>query len=182
MKKGKVFGKSQVVLALMVLALGAAVWLNMKFSSSEKYLGEATYVSSQNEISSEAVQTSAKAEEEEEDANYFETARKDRQKVLSEAQETVEETLKSANATDAEREKAFETVNQIAARVEKANNIETLLKAKGFNDAVVVIGDSDVNVVVKSDGITTAQTLQIQDIVTAQTEIPLGNIKIVTVK
>lgn len=181
MKKGKVFGKSQVVLALMVLALGAAVWLNMKFSSSEKYLGEATYVSSQNEISSEAVQTSAKAEEEE-DANYFETARKDRQKVLSEAQETVEETLKSANATDAEREKAFETVNQIAARVEKANNIETLLKAKGFNDAVVVIGDSDVNVVVKSDGITTAQTLQIQDIVTAQTEIPLGNIKIVTVK
>lgn len=179
MKKGKVFGKSQVVLALMVLALGAAVWLNMKFSSSEKYLGEATYVSSQNEISSEAVQTSAKAEE---DADYFETARKDRQKVLSEAQETVEETLKSANATDAEREKAFETVNQIAARVEKANNIETLLKAKGFNDAVVVIGDSDVNVVVKSDGITTAQTLQIQDIVTAQTEIPLGNIKIVTVK
>ena len=102
--------------------------------------------------------------------------------MLSEAQETVEETLKSANATDAEREKAFETVNQIAARVEKANNIETLLKAKGFNDAVVVIGDSDVNVVVKSDGITTAQTLQIQDIVTAQTEIPLGNIKIVTVK
>ena len=180
MKKGKVFGKSQVVLALMVLALGAAVWLNMKFSSSEKYLGEATYVSSQNEISSEAVQTSAKAEKE--DADYFETARKDRQKVLSEAQETVEETLKSANATDAEREKAFETVNQIAARVEKANNIETLLKAKGFNDAVVVIGDSDVNVVVKSDGITTAQTLQIQDIVTAQTEIPLGNIKIVTVK
>ncbi|MGN1320612.1 MAG: SpoIIIAH-like family protein [Acutalibacteraceae bacterium] len=180
MKKGKVFGKSQVVLALMVLALGAAVWLNMKFSSSEKYLGEATYVSSQNEISSEAVQTSAKAENE--DADYFETARNDRQKVLSEAQETVEETLKSANATDAEREKAFETVNQIAARVEKANNIETLLKAKGFNDAVVVIGDSDVNVVVKSDGITTAQTLQIQDIVTAQTEIPLGNIKIVTVK
>lgn len=180
MKKGKVFGKSQVVLALMVLALGAAVWLNMKFSSSEKYLGEATYVSSQNEISSEAVQTGAKAEKE--DADYFETARKDRQKVLSEAQETVEETLKSANATDAEREKAFETVNQIAARVEKANNIETLLKAKGFNDAVVVIGDSDVNIVVKSDGITTAQTLQIQDIVTAQTEIPLGNIKIVTVK
>ena len=36
MKKGKVFGKHHVVLALMLLALGGAVWLNMKFSSNEK--------------------------------------------------------------------------------------------------------------------------------------------------
>ena len=50
--------------------------------------------------------------------------------MLSEAQETVEETLKSANATDAEREKAFETVNQIAARVEKANKLKLCLKPK----------------------------------------------------
>lgn len=179
MKKGKVFGKHQVVLALMVLCLGAAVWLNMKFSSSEKYLGEATYVSSSSDSSGEAVQTSAKVTE---DEDYFTTARKDRQTALDEAQQLVEETLKSADTTDAERETALASVNQIAARVEKANNIETLLKAKGFADAVVVIGDSDINVVVKSEGITTTQTLQIQDIVTAQTDIALSNIKIVTVK
>ncbi len=180
MKKGKVFGKGQVALALMVLALGAAVWLNMKFSSSEKYLGEATYVSKSN-TSSQAVATSAKAQEEE-NADYFETAVKDREDAISEAQELVEETLKSADVTDSERAAALEKTNQLAAKIEKANNIETLLKAKGFEKAVAVIGDNDVNIVVKSDGITTTQTLQIQDIVTAQTDVDLSNIKIVTVK
>ncbi len=179
MKKGKVFGKHHVVLALMVLALGAAVWLNMKFSSTEKYLGQATLVNNSEISSGEAVQTAAKADSSE---DYFEKAKKDRQKALDEAQEIVEETLKSANATDTEREEALKTTSAIASRVEKANNIETLLKAKGFEKAVVVIGEGDVSVVVESEGITTAQTLQIQDIVTAQTEIPLSNIKIVTIK
>ncbi len=179
MKKGKVFGKNQVVLALMLLALGGAIWLNMKFSSTEKYLGEATYVSKSETASGEAVATSAKAEE---NADYFETAKEDRQKALDEAQELTEETLKSANASDAERETALTAVNQFAERIEKANNVETLLKAKGFSKAVVIIGDSDVSVVVKSEGITTAQTLQIQDIVTSHTEISLSNIKIVTIK
>ena len=69
-----------------------------------------------------------------------------------------------------------------ALRIEREDNIENLLIAKGFKSAVAVIGDKDINVVVKADGLTTAQTLQIQDIVTSQTEIPLSNIKIVTVK
>ncbi len=179
MKKGKVFGKHHVVLALMVLALGAAVWLNMKFSSTEKYLGEATLVSDNKVSSGQAVQTGAKVEQ---DNDYFETAKKDRQKALDEAQEMVEETLKSANATDSERELALKSTGEIAARIEKAANIETLLKAKGFEKAVVVIGENDVSVIVKSEGITTAQTLQIQDIITAQTKVSLGNIKIVTIK
>lgn len=179
MKKGKVFGKHHVVLTLMVLALGAAVWLNMKFSSSEKYLGQATLVDDESISTGEAIQTSAKVEESE---DYFETAKKDRQKALNEAQETVEETLKSADVTDSERAEALKTVNDISARIEKANNIETLLKAKGFQKALVVIGDSDISVIVNSEGLTTAQTLQIQDVVTAQTQIPLSNIKIVTIK
>jgi len=179
MKKGKVFGKHHVVLALMILALGGAVWLNMKFSSNEKYMGEATFVNSSNSASGEAIQTSAKVDN---DSDYFETAKKDRQKALDEAQELVEETLKSANATSAEREEALKTITEIAQRIEKSKNIENLLKAKGFEKAVVILGDSDVSVVVKSEGITTAQTLQIQDIVTSQAEIPLSNIKIITIK
>ena len=63
-----------------------------------------------------------------------------------------------------------------------ANNIETLLKAKGFEKAVAVLSDDNASVIVKSEGVTTQQTLQIQDIVTAQTQIPLSNIKIITIK
>ncbi|MBO4733509.1 MAG: SpoIIIAH-like family protein, partial [Clostridia bacterium] len=57
-----------------------------------------------------------------------------------------------------------------------------LLKAKDFADALVIIGEKDANVIVKSEGLTTTQTLRIQDIITSQTNIPLANIKIVSVK
>ena len=178
MKKGKVFTKGQAILVIMVLCLGAAVWLNMKFSSSEKYLGEATYVNS--DTSGNVVQTSAKADKT--DANYFETAKKERTSNLKKQQELIEETLRASSLTEEDKVNAVDRVGELANRMELESNIETLLKAKDFADALVVIGEKDVNVIVKSDGLTTTQTLQIQDIITAQTNIPLANIKIVTVK
>ena len=73
MKKGKVFGKGQIAVAVMVLALGAAVWLNAKYLPSEaKYLGEASYVNNGSE--EEAVETSAKPQE-----DYFTKAKKERE-------------------------------------------------------------------------------------------------------
>ena len=45
MKKGKVIGKGQIVVGVMIVALAAAVWLNTKYlPSGTKYLGESTYV------------------------------------------------------------------------------------------------------------------------------------------
>ncbi len=178
MKKGKVFGKGQAVLALMVLALGAAVWLNMKFSSSNKYLGEATYVSNQDKTSS-AAYTSAKTDAK---TDYFADAQKGRKTALEKSKKAVEEIIDTDKLTDEDKATAMQKINELASRIEKESNIETLLKAKGFEKAVVVIGDKNINVVVKSDGLTTAQTLQIQDIVTSESEIDLSNIKIVTVK
>lgn len=179
MKKGKVFTKGQAILVVMVLCLGAAVWLNMKFSSGEKYLGDAAYVN-KSTASGEVVQTSAKADET--DKNYFDTAKKERNSNLKKQQELVEETLRSSSLTDEEKANAVDTVKALVTRLEQENNIETLLKAKDFADALAVIGEKDINIIVKSEGLTTTQTLQIQDIITTQTNIPLSNIKIVTVK
>lgn len=176
MKKGKVLGKGHIAVALMVVALGAAVWLNMKFSS-QKYFGEAKYVDNS---SGESIETSAKVEAQESD--YFETAKEEREDALAEAQEVIEESLKNENITDEQRTQALDGVKALASRIERESNIETLLKSKGFEKAVAVIGDKGINIVVKSDGLTTAQTLQIQDIVTGETDISIGNIKIVAVK
>lgn len=172
MKKGKVIGKKHIALVVMVLALGAAVWLNMEFSS-EKYLGEAKYVSTNS-------QSKVKSDTSEED--YFETAKKEREEARLEATELIEETLKKENLTEADKQNALNSTKELAARIENEANIETLLKAKGFKKAVVVISEKNVNIIVKSDGLTTAQTLQIQDIVTSETKIPLNNIKIITIK
>ncbi len=177
MKKGKVFGKSQIMVAVMVVALGAAIWLNAKYlPSSSKYLGEASYVSNTSSTQS-AVATSAKVDTK----DYFATAKQEREKSYKNISETVEETLKNGKATDSERESALEKLNELAARMEKENNIETLLKAKGFSKAVAVIGDKGISIIVDSEGLTTAKTLQIQDVVTTETDISLSAIKIVPI-
>lgn len=176
MKKGKVFSKGQVVAVLMIIALGGAVWVNMKFSSSEKYLGEAKYVSN----NSSAIQTSTNVDAA--DSDYFKAAKKEREAAQKEIQDTINETLKSEKLTDKDKEKIASLISSLSSRIEQANNIETLLKAKGFNQAVAVVGAESVNVVVKSDGLTTAQTLQIQDVITNESGISLEKIKIVPVK
>ncbi len=176
MKKGKVFSKSQLAVAVMVVALGAAIWLNSKYlPSSTKYLGEASYVSTSSE--EESVQTSAKVEE-----DYFVSAKSDREKTRKDAIETVEETLKSGNLTEADKKSALAKIELLSDRMEKEANIESLLKAKGFEKTLAIISDEEINIVISSDGLTTANALQIQDIVTNQTDIDLSKIKIIPIK
>ncbi len=179
MKKGKVLGKGQITALVMVAALGAAIWLNTKYLPSDtKYLGEASYVD--NTLEGEVVQTSAKGESKKED--YFKTAKEEREKARREACETIEETIKSDKLTESDKKSALAKIEEIGARIESESNIEALLKAKGFEKTLAIITDTGISVVVKSEGLTSAQTLQIQDIITEQTTITLENIKIIPIK
>ena len=177
MKKGKVLGKGQIAVGLMVVALAAAVWLNTKYlpTSSTKYLGEASYVSNTDE--GDVVETVAKTESK----DYFETAKSEREKTRKSACETIEETLKNSKISEKDKASALAKLEEIAARMENESNVESLLKAKGFKKALAIISDGGVSIVVSSEGLTSAQTLQIQDIVTSETGIALSNIKIIPV-
>lgn len=174
MKKGKVLTKGQITVGVLVLGLALAIWLNAKYvPTSTKYLGEATYVDS--EISGEVAETSASA------SDYFTTTKKAREKAREKAVETVEELLKSDNLTEQDKESALSMIENIGKNIESEADIEALLKAKGFSKVLAVINDKGITVVVKSEGLNTAQTVQIQDIVTNETDIVLSNIKIIPV-
>ena len=178
MKKGKVFGKGQITVAVMLLALGGAIWLNTKYLPSDtKYLGEASYVSTTTD--GDAVETAAKVDKT--DSDYFETAKKERENIKKEVTDEVEELLDSKSLTEEDKTKALAKIEKLGANIEKENNIEALLKAKGFEKVLAVIGDNGISIVVKSEGLTSVQTLQIQDIVTNETDIALNNIKIIPV-
>lgn len=179
MKKGKVFSKGQVTVAVMLLSLAVAIWLNAKYvPSGTKYLGEASYVNGTVEENKTAVQTSAKVETNE---DYFKTAKKEREQNRKEAVESVEELLNNKNLTAADKKEALKKAEDFARNIEKESNVETLLKAKGFDKSLVIISDKGINVIVKSEGLTSQQTLQIQDVVTSETDVSLENIKIVPV-
>lgn len=176
MKKGKVLGKSQLVLAVMIVALGAAVWLNMRYApqTENKYLGQAEFVDGN--VSGNALETGA------ETTDYFTTAKNERNKNRATIKEELEETIKTAG-NDAEVIKAaVEKASSISARQTAEDNIETLLKAKGFSKSLAIIGDNDVNIVVGAESLTAAQTLQIQDVAGAQSGYSVDKIKILTVK
>ena len=179
MKKGKVLGKSQLVLAVMVVALGAAVWFNMKYSPTvdndgTKYLGEAEYVGG--ETQGDALATSGSA------SDYFTTARKERTESRAVLKEELAEIIKSAGSNAESVKSAVDKSASIAARQTAESNIETLLKAKGFKESIAIIGDNDINVVVRAENLTAAQTLQIQDVAKAQSGYSVDKIKILTVK
>ena len=183
MKKRKIFGAKQIVMAALLAALGGAVWLNMQYSttaggfvqstSSNKNLGDTKYVATVSEGS--AVETAAATD-------YFKTAAADRKSAREEALALLEDTLKDADSNSEAKAEATAKMALIAERMEKEASIETLVKAKGFEKAVAVIGDDNVTVIVSAEELLPSQILQIQDAVTSQTEISLENIKIVNKK
>ena len=179
MKIGKILTKNHIAVFLMLVILAGAIWLNIRYSGEGKYLGEAAFVSNGNTASG-AVETSAKVKEKAED--YFETAIKERDEAFDKVQETVEETLRSASATEEEKQTAMKTVNELSNRIATAQNVESVLKAKGFGKVVAVLGENSASIVVSGEDLTPEQTLQIQDTVTTETDIPLSNVKIITVK
>lgn len=186
MKKGKIFGKKQIVLAVMVLALGAAVWLNMKYSatggdllatdtSSKTYLGEATLVNGDGE---DAQQVSGKVEKD----DYFTKTRTERNNTRAEALEELEEIVSDVKAKDSVKTAAVEKLSVLAGRMDTEASIEALLKAKGFTDVLAIIGDNDINIVIKKDTLSESETIQIQDVATSQSGLSLDKVKIITVK
>lgn len=190
MKKGKVFGKKQVALAVMTVALAGAVWLNMKYSAdgggfaagssdtepTASYLGEATFVNGN--ASEETAQTSAKAEAE----DYFSKTRNERNNTRKEALEELKETISDAKVKDAVKTAAVEKQTELSTRMDTEVSIETLLKAKGFKDVLAVIGDNDINIVIKTEKLSESETVQIQDIATSQSGLTIDKVKIITAK
>lgn len=111
-------------------------------------------------------------------ADYFETFRQDREEVRKLEMEYLDEVI-AASATD--QETLADAQGQKIALVEnmeKEFTIESIIKAKGFEDAAVTFHSGTVNVVVKCDELNDGQVAQILDIVKNETGEPAKNIKV----
>ena len=178
------FGKKQITMLTLVLALALAVYLNWSFASKDnkvvgdnsiqtssqddKHYGDALFVSST----------------EGDPAKYFAEARLNRETSRAEALDTLQKTLQSTDLTEAEKNSAMQQLASISASIAIESDIESLIKAKGFADCVAYINGDKINVVVKAnaDGLTTSEVSQIKEIVLSQFDIPVQNITIVEIK
>ena len=115
---------------------------------------------------------------------FFEQARLKREKAHDETVDTIQKTLKGS-ALSAEEKKA--STDQMAAALEDLNaenEIETLIRAKGFADCLCFLqaGRADLTVMTAGEPLTAAQVAQIRDVVLSKSSVTAQNITVVEVK
>ena len=67
------------------------------------------------------------------------------------------------------KKEATDTYVKLNDTIEKETDVETLLAARGYENAIVTISDSSVDVALGADSITDEERAQIEDIVTRKT-------------
>lgn len=101
-----------------------------------------------------------------------------REQVRAKNKEALLEIIDNENLTDAQKEDAVVQMIAMTKIAEQEAAIETLLKSKGFSEAVVSLTETGADVVVNSEELTDANRAQIEDIITRKTEIKPENIVI----
>ena len=117
-------------------------------------------------------------------AKFFEEARLKRQKAHDAALDTIQKTLKSSSLSAEEKKTYAQELTGNLEDLHAENEIETLVKAKGFADCLCFLqsGRADLTVMTAGDALTAAQVAQIRDIVLSKSNVTAQNITIVEVK
>ena len=168
-------GRSTIVVA-SVLVIGLAVYLNYRwFYDPASSLG---YGENNMEDSVDQSQ-SAGVENGEEENDYFTATARDRQQSRDEAIDVLKLVTENDEASEEAKAEAAAKISKIAVDMQNEANIETLVKAKGFEECVAVIADDSVSVIVKADELMAKEAAQILAIVYETTGISTENISII---
>ena len=170
----------QATAAVMVLALGAAVYLNWSFAQQapqELTAVQETAVSEEDAVETsavmdplEAVEASDPAEtvqEQQTNKNYgeaqmvsvsqdsgtefFEQARLSRSQARDEALEALNEALKDTSVSEDEKKALTDKLGTQVNNITLETKLETLIKSKGFADCVVNLEGEQANVTVMTE-------------------------------
>ncbi|MBE7061524.1 MAG: SpoIIIAH-like family protein [Clostridiales bacterium] len=151
-----------VVLSCMIALLAVTAVFNFVLTSGNKPIDDTIQVSS---------------------ANYFSQYRTERMTTRNEELLQLDEIIANAEANSAERNEALNMKIEMTAITEKELLLENLIKAYGFEDAVVVIGlESDnVNVIAKAPDMTTDDAILIYTVVFEEIGVSPENVKIIPI-
>lgn len=171
--------KTALSIFVLLLAIGLGgnwYWQNSDISSkintivsSDKTLGEATYVDAPTELTTKP------------ESDYFSTARLERQTTRDAALEQLQLVIAGTDESEESRIAASQGVARLTANMEIENKIETLVQAKGVNNCLAVINEDGtrVDVIVDVEELTDELILQIKEIAMQQLECSFENVTII---
>lgn len=176
--------KQHILVSALVLALGAAVYLNWQFSGtplvspSSKELGAATYVSKEAKATADEVKaTSVHLSPEQK----FAQARTERAQAQDKALEESKSVLQNAESSDEAKSEAVKAATAIEERILAQSNIESILSAKGFTNVLCYASGEGCTVTVMKDELKDDSPLIIKDAVMSQLDVAFNDIVIVDV-
>lgn len=159
---------------MAVLLIGAAVYVNYRlFYDPVNSMGYGENNMENNFDGSATTGGNADSE------NYFTATALNRQQSRDEAIEVLKLVSESSESSDAARAEASAKISKIAVDMQNESNIETLVKAKGFEECVAIISDNSVSVIVSADELKAAEAAQILAIVYDTTGISPENVSII---
>ena len=171
--------KTALSVFVLLLAIGLGgnwYWQNSDISSkintivsSDKTLGEATYVDAPTELTTKP------------ESDYFSTARLERQTTRDAALEQLQLVIAGTDESEESRIAASQGVARLTANMEIENKIETLVQAKGVNNCLAVINEDGtrVDVIVDVEELTDELILQIKEIAMQQLQCSFENVTII---
>lgn len=167
-----IIGKKQIILASLTLILGLAIYINYVASSNDGEIKTTGKVEGVSVNYGESQLVNSQTED------YFAQARLDKMNSRDEAIETLQVIMSGGDSTAEEQEVATEKAASISALIESETQIESLIKAAGFEDCVVYLDGENANIVVKSEGLQASQAAQIKDILLSEVDVLNENIRI----
>ena len=180
-EKAKKFFSSKstrsVVIIAAVLLIGLAVYLNYRwFYDPVQSLG---YGENNMDDNLDGSQTTGGEGEGEGENNYFTSTVITRQQSRDEAIDVLKLVTENDEASEAAKAEAAAKISKIAVDIQNEANIETLVKAKGFEECVAIISDDSASVIVKAESLQASEAAQILAIVYETTGISPENISII---
>ncbi len=192
-KPSFIIGKKQIILACLTMMLGIAVYVNYILADNEIPVadniqmsegdevgvdyGDSKFVNNQSgEENQEVISDGVSADD------YFAQARLDKITGRDQAVQTLQAVMGGGDITEDEMvAKALEAV-ELSDFTANETEIESLIKAQGFEDCVVYLEKDSAKVVVKTEGLSAGQAAAIKDIILSIVTVPSENIRIFEVK
>ena len=159
----------------------------MAIVENEDMIGDVQLVSSNAVVENENIVSSALVENEvtaltETGAvsvdNYFETTKLERDTMYSKMLESYQKILNNENLVETQKAIAVQEISKINNNQNAIMISENLIKNKGYEDAVVLVNNDAINVVVKSAFLSNEDIGKIQNIIEREFDVSLDKVNI----
>lgn len=110
--------------------------------------------------------------------SYFTSSRLGRDTMYSQMLESYEKILQNETISSEQKAIAQTEIKKINELKNSIMITENLIKTKGFEEVIIFVNDTSVNVIIKADMLEQEQTAQIQNIITRELKVDINNVHI----